>query len=152
MMGEIISEWWATSNRNGGRDHSGTVGDIERNQHLSAFLRTRGIPVSPAVRLGDLVFVSGFPPFSETGAVEAVSIERQTEIAIEQMKLCLEAAGSSLDKIAKCNVYADDPAHFETINRIYERYFQKDPPARIFICVSGWPGPFNLEIDCIAAA
>ena len=32
MAGEIISEWWATSNRNGGRDHSGTVGDIERNQ------------------------------------------------------------------------------------------------------------------------
>src|SRR5690242_7328665 len=35
MVGEIISEWWATSNRNGGRDHSGTVGDIERNQHGS---------------------------------------------------------------------------------------------------------------------
>jgi hypothetical protein len=33
MLGEIISEWWATSNRNGGRDHSGMVGDIERNQH-----------------------------------------------------------------------------------------------------------------------
>jgi len=33
MVGEIISEWWATSNRNGGRDHSGIVGDIERNQH-----------------------------------------------------------------------------------------------------------------------
>jgi hypothetical protein len=32
MVGEIISEWWATSNRNGGRDHSGIVGDIERNQ------------------------------------------------------------------------------------------------------------------------
>jgi len=31
-VGEIISEWWATSNRNGGRDHSGMVGDIERNQ------------------------------------------------------------------------------------------------------------------------
>src|SRR6202043_2204235 len=35
MVGEIISEWWATSNRNGGRDHSGTAGDIERNQHAS---------------------------------------------------------------------------------------------------------------------
>jgi transposase InsO family protein len=34
MLGEIISEWWATSNRNGGRDHSGMVGDIERNQQL----------------------------------------------------------------------------------------------------------------------
>jgi hypothetical protein len=33
MVGEIISECWATSNRNGGRDHSGMVGDIERNQH-----------------------------------------------------------------------------------------------------------------------
>ncbi|MCG2645775.1 MULTISPECIES: hypothetical protein, partial [Bradyrhizobium] len=33
MVGEIISEWWATSNRNGGRHHSGMVGDIERNQH-----------------------------------------------------------------------------------------------------------------------
>jgi hypothetical protein len=33
MVGEIISEWWATSNRNGGRNHSGMVGDIERNQH-----------------------------------------------------------------------------------------------------------------------
>jgi hypothetical protein len=32
MAGEIISEWWATSNRSGGRDHSGIVGDIERNQ------------------------------------------------------------------------------------------------------------------------
>jgi hypothetical protein len=34
MVGEIISEWWARSNRNGGRDHSGMVGDIERNQHI----------------------------------------------------------------------------------------------------------------------
>ena len=113
---------------------------------LSAFLRARGIPVSPAVRLGDLVFVSGFPPFSETGAVEAVSIERQTEIAIEQMKLCLEAAGSSLDKIAKCNVYADDPAHFETINRIYERNFQKDPPARILYASLAGQGPSILKL------
>jgi hypothetical protein len=35
MVGEIISEWWATSNRNGGRDHSGILGDIERNQQTS---------------------------------------------------------------------------------------------------------------------
>jgi hypothetical protein len=35
MVGEIISEWRATSNRNGGRDHSGMVGDIERNQQIN---------------------------------------------------------------------------------------------------------------------
>jgi 2-iminobutanoate/2-iminopropanoate deaminase len=118
---------------------------------FSTFLRTQNLPTSPVVRLGDLVFVSGFPPLSEIGTVEVLCIERQTEVVLEQMKKCLEAAGSSLDKVAKCNVYVDDPVHYETINRVYARYFPKDPPARIFLCVSGWPGPFNVEIDCIAA-
>jgi 2-iminobutanoate/2-iminopropanoate deaminase len=66
------------------------------------------------------------------------------------MKIVLEAAGSSLANVAKCNVYADDKKHFETFNRVYARYFPKDPPARIFLVVAGWPGPFNLEIDCVA--
>jgi hypothetical protein len=42
MVGEIISEWWATSNRNGGRDHSGMVGDIERNQQFAKRLTLAG--------------------------------------------------------------------------------------------------------------
>src|SRR5438876_688786 len=42
MVGDIISEWWATSNRNGGRDHSGMVGDIERNQQISRLRRRSG--------------------------------------------------------------------------------------------------------------
>jgi 2-iminobutanoate/2-iminopropanoate deaminase len=55
-----------------------------------------------------------------------------------------------LAKVAKCNVYVDDVAHAETVNRVYNRYFPVDPPARIFLCVAAWPGPFNLEIDCVA--
>ncbi|HLZ65584.1 MAG TPA: RidA family protein [Aliidongia sp.] len=117
---------------------------------ISSFIRAKRIPVSPAVRLGDLVFVSGLPPFSDIGAIEPMTIERQTEVVIEQMRLCLEAAGSSLSKIAKCTVYADDPAHFDAINRVYARYFGDAPPARVFICVAGWFGPFNVEIDCVA--
>jgi len=120
-------------------------------QPLSKYLAARGLPVSPVVRVGDLVFVSGFPPFSETGEIAAMSIERQTEIVLEQMKMCLEAAGSSLADVSKCNVYVDDPRHLEIINRTYEKYFPVDPPARIFLCVAGWPGPFNIEIDCVAA-
>jgi 2-iminobutanoate/2-iminopropanoate deaminase len=117
---------------------------------LAAYARARGIQASPAVRVGDLIFVSGFPPFGENGTVLPASIERQTEIVIEHMKACLEAAGSSLAKVAKCNVYVDDVAHAETVNRVYNRYFPVDPPARIFLCVAAWPGPFNLEIDCVA--
>src|SRR5580698_11355481 len=119
---------------------------------LSAYAKARGIQASPAVRVGDMIFVSGLPPFGEDGAVSPASIERQTEIVLDHMRDCLEAAGSSLAKIAKCNVYVDDVAHAETVNRVYNRYFPVDPPARIFLCVAAWPGPFNLEIDCVAAA
>jgi 2-iminobutanoate/2-iminopropanoate deaminase len=123
---------------------------IVEAQPLTQWSRARGVPVSSAVRLGDLVFVSGFPPFAEDGAIAQVSVERQAEIILTQMKTVLAAAGSSLAKVGKCNVYADDPKHFETFNRVYARFFPTDPPARIFLVVAGWPGPLNLEIDCVA--
>jgi 2-iminobutanoate/2-iminopropanoate deaminase len=96
---------------------------------LSAYARARGIQASPAVRVGDLIFVSGFPPFGETGDVLPASVERQTEIVLDHMRTCLEAAGSSLAKVAKCNVHVDDVAHFAAVNRVYNRYFPVDPPA-----------------------
>jgi hypothetical protein len=40
---------------------------------------------------------------------------------------------------------------FAAVNAIYARYFPKDPPARIVVCVPSWPGHFDIEIDCIAA-
>jgi hypothetical protein len=39
---------------------------------------------------------------------------------------------------------------FAAVNAVYARYFPKDPPARIFVNVPAWPGPFDIEIDCIA--
>ena len=78
-------------------------------------------------------------------------IERQTELVLEQMKLCLETAGSSLDNVLKCNVFCTSVEKFAAVNAIYTRYFPQHPPARIFVNIPAWPGHFDIEIDCIAA-
>jgi 2-iminobutanoate/2-iminopropanoate deaminase len=84
-------------------------------------------------------------------ARSSTPIERQTELVLAQMKLCVETAGSSLENVLKCNVYCTSVEKFAAVNAIYARYFPKDPPARIFVCVPAWPGHFDIEIDCVAA-
>lgn len=125
---------------------------VIRVEPLSTFLEKLRAPASVAIRHGDTIYVSGLPPFDpKTGGVVDAPIERQTEIVLEQLKLCLETAGSSLDNILKCNVYCTSAEKFAAVNAVYTRYFPKDPPARIFICVPEWFGRFDIEIDCIAA-
>jgi 2-iminobutanoate/2-iminopropanoate deaminase len=126
--------------------------EIIRVEPLSSYLERRKAPTSAVTRHGDTIYVSGFPPFDpKTGEVVDAPIERQTELVLEQLKLCVETAGSSMDKVLKCNVYCTSVEKFAAVNEIYARYFPKNPPARIFVNVPAWPGHFDIEIDCIAA-
>jgi 2-iminobutanoate/2-iminopropanoate deaminase len=125
--------------------------EIIRVEPLSTWLENWKAPTSAVTRAGDTIYVSGFPPFDpETGAVIDAPIERQTERVLEQMKLCLQAAGSSMENVLKCNVYCTSVENFAAVNAVYARYFPKDPPAGIFVNVPAWPGRFDIEIDCIA--
>jgi 2-iminobutanoate/2-iminopropanoate deaminase len=124
-----------------------------RVEPISTYLeRRRKGPIYPVIVAGETVYVSGLPPFDpESGEIKRVPFAQQAERVLEQMKWCLEAAGSSLDRVLKCNVYCTpDASHFETFNDVYFRYFPTDGPARIFLHVPSWPGPFDVEIDCVA--
>jgi 2-iminobutanoate/2-iminopropanoate deaminase len=126
---------------------------IIRVEPLASLLDKYKAPTSTVVRHGDTVYVTGAPPFDKNGEIirGEGTIKQQTEAVLEQMKLCLETAGSSLENVLKCNVYCTSVELFGQVNEVYRRYFPVDPPARIFISVPAWNGGFDIEIDCIAA-
>ncbi len=110
--------------------------------------------VYPVTIANGLLFMSGMPPFDpQTGDTKQVAFEQQCERVMAQLKTCLEAAGSSLSQVLKCNVYCmPGDGRFVTFNAVYDRYFPKDAPSRIFMFIHSWPGAFDIEIDCVATA
>jgi 2-iminobutanoate/2-iminopropanoate deaminase len=126
--------------------------EIIRVEPLATWLDNYKAPTSTVTKHGNTIYVTGAPPFDPaTGKIFLGPIEKQTELVLEQMKLCVETAGSSLENILKVNVYVTDVKMFPAVNEVYRKYFPKDPPARIFINVPAWSGGFDIEVDCIAA-
>ncbi|HXX25312.1 MAG TPA: RidA family protein [Pseudolabrys sp.] len=125
-----------------------------RVEPISSYLERyrKGKTAYPVTIANGFVFLSGVPPFDpRTGEIKPASFERQSELVMEQLKLCVEGAGSSLEQVLKCNVYCvPGDNRFATFNAIYDRYFPDNAPSRIFMYIHSWPGPFDLEIDCVA--
>lgn len=124
-----------------------------RVEPFSTYLeRRRKGPIFPVIVAGETIYVSGLPPFDPvTGEIKWLPFEQQADIVLAQMKRCIEAAGSSLERVVKCNVYCTpDDTHFGKFNEVYARYFPIESPARIFVRVPSWPGLFDVEIDCVA--
>lgn len=101
-------------------------------------------PLSPAVVVGELVFVSG------QTAPEANGVEAQTRAVLEKVGSVLRAAGSDYAKVARCGVYLRDIADFPKMNAIYREFFPTDFPARSTIgCPLAHPD-ILVEVDCVA--
>ncbi len=112
-------------------------------------------PVSPychAVRAGDFLFVTGqLAQDPETGQVVKGSIEEQTTRVMENLKLVLEQAGSSFDRVVMARVFITDMRFLPTVNQIYASYFSTNHiPARTAVGVTGLAGLGEVEIDLIA--
>jgi 2-iminobutanoate/2-iminopropanoate deaminase len=86
---------------------------------------------SQAVRAAGLIFVSGTAPHDPaTGALVGSTIQEQTRQCLANIAAILEAAGSSLDKIASATVVLADEADFQGMNEEWLKWFPADPPAR----------------------
>ena len=113
----------------------------------------RAVPLSRAIKAGGFVFVAGIPPYDpQTAQVVRGDIETQTRRVLENLKLTLQAAGSSLDRVVKTTVFCTNAAYFNDINEIYRQYFPQDAPTRTFVTVGSWPNKFDIEIEAIALA
>ena len=111
-----------------------------------------GLPLSPAVRGGDFVFVSGTAAIDPaTGAPAHDTVAAETRQILTNIGELLEAAGSSLAKVVKVNVLIYSMLEYENMNSVYREFFPTDPPART-VCGVKLIGGHKVEIECIALA
>jgi reactive intermediate/imine deaminase len=87
-------------------------------------------PLSPAVRAGDFVFVSGQVPTDNNGEVVAGGIEAQTRQVFERLRNALALAECDLDDVCKVSVWLEDARDFAAFNRVYMECFGAHKPAR----------------------
>jgi 2-iminobutanoate/2-iminopropanoate deaminase len=110
-------------------------------------------PYSQAVKANGFIFTAGQGPLDPaTGKLVEGDTAAQTVRALENLKAIVEAAGSSLDRAVKANVYLKDMNDFAAMNEVYSRYFPQNPPARTTIQAARLPLDIRVEIDLIVLA
>ncbi len=108
--------------------------------------------LSPAVKIGDVVYTSGQVGVDpKTDSLAGDGIQEQTQQVMDNIKLLVEAAGSSMDKVIKCLVFLTDMNDFQAMNEVYKSYFTSNPPARSCVKVDALARPeLIVEIEAIA--
>jgi enamine deaminase RidA (YjgF/YER057c/UK114 family) len=100
---------------------------------------------SSSISFGNLVFLAGI------GYHEKATIEEATKHVLDELEKNLVAAGSSMEKVLKVNVYLNDIADWARMNTAYAGRWGKVPPVRTTVAPAGGiPGNSLVEIDCIA--
>ena len=107
-------------------------------------------PYSQAVRAGNTVYLSGQIPLDPaTGELVSGDIQVQVRRAFDNLRAVCEAAGGSLDQVARLGLYVTDLADFAAVNAVMAEYFGTPYPARSTIQVSALPKAAAFEVDAV---
>ena len=105
---------------------------------------------SQAVKVGSTVYLSGQIPLDPaTMAMVDSSMEASIVRVFENLQAVAQAAGGSLQDVAKLNIFLTDLSHFALVNEVMARYFQQPYPARAAIGVASLPKGAQVEMDAV---
>ena len=108
-------------------------------------------PYSPALKIGNLLFLSGSIPLDPvSGQLVEGGIKEQTTRVLENIKALLAAAGADFSHVVRTTVFMIDLGEFAAMNEIYASYFSAPYPARSTVQVVKLPRDVKVEIDLIA--
>jgi 2-iminobutanoate/2-iminopropanoate deaminase len=108
-------------------------------------------PYSQAVKIGEMVFVSGQIPIDPlSGDLIEGDIKAQTRQVLKNVNAVLSAAGTSLDKVVKTTVFITNMDGFPQMNEVYAEFFTAMPPARACVEVSRLPKDVLVEVEAVA--
>ena len=110
------------------------------------------LPFSEAVRVGDVLYLSGQVGV-KPGGLELVSggIRGESRQTMENIRLTLEAHGYAMTDLVKCTIMLADISEWGTFNEVYKTYFSAPYPARSAFAANGLALGAQVEVECIAA-
>jgi 2-iminobutanoate/2-iminopropanoate deaminase len=108
-----------------------------------------GGPYSQAIIYNGIIYVSGMGAVNpETNELKLGTVEEEAKLAMTNLRIILEEAGSSLDKLLSVTVYLKDMAEYARFNEIYRGFFTKDLPTRT--CIQAGDLPFGTSVEVTA--
>lgn len=108
-------------------------------------------PFSEAVRVGNLLFLSGVLGTDSTNKLAPGGIKAETKQALENIKAALQRNGLGMDRVVKCTAFLADIAEWPAMNEVYATYFPVNKPARSALGGVQLVLGARMEIECIAA-
>ena len=119
---------------------------------VSEQTKSLNLPFSDAVRVGDMLYLSGqLGNIPGTTELAPGGIEGESRQAMENIKAILERNGAAMDQIVKCTVMIADIAEWPNFNEVYVTYFPGHKPARSAFAAAGLAFNGRVEVECWAA-